>query len=71
MKALSNDQRGRYPRMLKPKKPTPSVVPDKQKTPEELLDEIEYLRAEVAYLKKLQALIQERKSNAQKKKFKS
>lgn len=47
-----------------------TVIPDKQKTQEELLDEIEYLRAEVAYLKKLQALIQEQKCCVQKTKCK-
>lgn len=34
--------------------------PDELKTQQELLEELLYLRAEVAYLKKLDALIQER-----------
>jgi len=41
-------------------------VPDANRSQKELLAELEYLRAENAYLKKLDALIQEKKA-AQKK----
>jgi transposase len=57
------------PKMMKPKLP----VPDPQKTIDDtrsrkdLVDEIEYLRAEVAYLKKLEALMQAKKKTAPKK----
>lgn len=47
-----------------------AVVPDKpleEMTREELLKELEYRRAEVAYLKKLDALIQSKKSAAKNK----
>ena len=51
-------------------KPKPPATPDKTgdtPTIERLLKENEYLRAEVAYLKKLDALIQAKKLAAQKK----
>ena len=41
---------------------------DSDKTKEELLEELEYVRAENEYLKKLSALVQERKAREQKKK---
>ena len=41
---------------------------DSDKTKEELLEELEYVRAENEYLKKLSALVQERKARKQKKK---
>ncbi|VWB10553.1 HMG-I and HMG-Y DNA-binding domain-containing protein [Burkholderia lata] len=44
-------------------------MPD-ARTREDLLKENEYLRAEVAYLKKLDALLQAKKQAAQKKKRK-
>ena len=62
--ALKNKPRGR-PKMSKPAKSNP--MPEKalaEMTREELLEELEYRRAEVAYLKKLDALIQSRKSAA-------
>lgn len=64
IEALQNKPRGR-PKMSKQSKP--AQVPEKpleEMTREELLDELEYRRAEVAYLKKLDALIQSRKSAA-------
>jgi len=55
--ALEAKPRGR-PKMTKPK---PKVdKPPKEMTPEELLEEVLNLRAERDYLKKLQALIQEK-----------
>lgn len=45
------------------KKPETAKVED-TRTREELLDEVEYLRAEVAYLKKLDALVRSRKEPA-------
>ena len=62
--ALQNKPRGR-PKMSKQAKPSPlSDKPLEEMTREELLEELEYRRAEVAYLKKLDALIQSRKSAA-------
>ncbi len=52
-----------------PTKPPEPAVPqsDETRTREQLLDEVKNLRAEVAYLKKLDALIQAKKLAAQKK----
>jgi transposase len=47
-------------------KPLPSQ-PDDARSHEELLEEVKYLRAEVAYLKKLRALLQAKEHAAQKK----
>lgn len=64
--SLSSKQ-GKYPRLMgKTALKQPTLKPDKQKTHAELLDEIEYLRAEVEYLKKLEALIQGQERNTQK-----
>lgn len=60
--ALQNKPRGR-PKMSKQSKPKP--MPEKpleEMTREELLEELEYRRTEVAYLKKLRALVQSRQS---------
>lgn len=55
--------RGRPKRMSIPTKPyQPSNKPAEELTPEELILEVQYRRAEVAYLKKLDALIQAKKS---------
>lgn len=51
---------------MAPKKPT-TPKPDEELTREELLDALADSRAEIAYLKKLEALIQEKKAAAQKK----
>ena len=60
--ALQNRPRGR-PKMSKQAKPIPeSEKPLEEMTREELLQELEYRRAEVAYLKKLKALVQSRQS---------
>ncbi|KVE03202.1 hypothetical protein WS65_22665, partial [Burkholderia anthina] len=68
--ALSPRRRGRPRKMATslPPKPTETGSPD-ERTREELLKENEYLRAEVAYLKKLDALLA-KKQAAQKKKRK-
>lgn len=55
-----------------PTMPAPTSKPDTssdhdKRSREELLEELEYLRAENAYLKKLEALVQAKKSAAQKK----
>jgi transposase len=52
-----------------PPKPIEDASPD-TRTREQLLKENESLRAEVAYLKKLDALLKEKKRAAQKKKRK-
>lgn len=60
--ALTSRPRGRPKRMSTPNKPyQPSNKPVEELTPEELLLEVQYRRAEVAYLKKLDALIQTKK----------
>lgn len=56
-------KKGRKPSMNKKLKKE-----DSQKTREELLEELEYLRAENEYLKKLSALVQKRKAREQQKK---
>lgn len=48
----------RKPRMPPKKSPNRAPTPDEELTREELLKELAYLRAETAYLKKLDALIQ-------------
>ena len=59
---LKPKPKGRSKQMPKPKilRAKPSQE-DRDKTQEQLLDEIAYLRAEVAYLKKRRALIQKQK----------
>lgn len=61
--ALTYIPRGRPRPMSTPTKPyQPSNKPVEELTPEELILEVQYRRAEVAYLKKLDALIQSKKS---------
>lgn len=60
---LKLDKRGRSPKMVK--KPKTS---NETKTKEELEKELEYLRAENEYLKKLNALVQKREDRQPKKK---
>lgn len=50
-----------------PSNSQPSDMPDGQRSLQDVLKENEYLRAEVAYLKKLRALRQEKEQAAQKK----
>ena len=60
--ALKPRPKGRRPTMTRAK-PTPAedpIRPAKERTHQELLEENEYLRAEVAYLKKLQELRREK-----------
>lgn len=53
---------------MTPSEPPKSIhKPDEERTLEELRQENEYLRAEVAYLKKWNALVQAKKVAAQKK----
>lgn len=60
---LKLDRRGRSPKMVKKPKTSNEI-----KTKEELEKELEYLRAENEYLKKLNALVQKRKGRQPKKK---
>ena len=65
-------KKGKY-RFLKPKKQTDpeQAKTDKNKTQDELLEEIAYLRARVAVLKKRRSLRLESEANAQKHSLKS
>ena len=67
--ALASKPRGRPKTMADSKPPELGAlkVPDANRSHKDLLKELEYLRAENAYLKKLDALIQEKKAAAQKK----
>lgn len=69
--ALAPRPRGRPKTMTRPtpEKPIEENAPD-ERTREQLLKENEYLRAEVAYLKKLDALLQAKKQGAPGKKRK-
>ena len=70
--ALAPRPRGRRPKVMNrpdQNKPTDDCAPD-ERTREQLLKENEYLRAEVAYLKKLDVLLQAKKQGAQKTKRK-
>ncbi|MBQ6479174.1 MAG: hypothetical protein IJI44_07405 [Erysipelotrichaceae bacterium] len=60
---LKSLKRGKPPMNKK----RPVKKEDSDKTREELLEELEYLRAENEYLKKLDALVQERKARERKK----
>jgi transposase-like protein len=63
IEALADKRKGRTFRMKTPLKPfLPGQRPLSELTPDELLREAEYLRAENAYLKKLEALVQQRRS---------
>lgn len=59
---LKSLKRGR-----KPMKKKPVNKADSDKTKEELLEELEYIRAENEYLKKLSALVQERRPDNRRK----
>lgn len=66
--ALEPKPRGRPKKMKKPENPLPAPVqPQDARTLEDLRQENEYLRAEVAYLKKLDALVRAKKPVAPKK----
>jgi transposase len=60
IEALQPKRRGRRAVMKKPK--PKYAKQDKQKSQEELLEELAYLRAENAYLKKVDALIREKQA---------
>lgn len=75
LEALKAKRKGRPPNMKTNKPASASVpsnraqseMPDAQRSLQDVLKENEYLRAEVAYLKKLRALRQEKEQAAQKK----
>lgn len=67
IEALVPRPRGRAPKMTPSEPPKSIHKPDEERTLEELRQENEYLRAEVAYLKKWNALVQAKKVAAQKK----
>src|SRR5690606_9499243 len=65
--ALESTQRGRPKKMTNAQNPLPAPVPPQDvSTLEDLRKENEYLRAEVAYLKKLDALVRAKKQVAPK-----
>jgi transposase len=66
--ALTPRPRGRLKTMPAPRTPPPSSAPaEDTRTREDLLAELNYLRMENAYLKKLEALIQAQKKAARRK----
>lgn len=65
--ALEPKPRGRPKKMTTPETPKVGVPPEDTRTLEELRKENEYLRAEVAYLKKLDALVRAQRLAAPKK----
>ena len=66
IEGLKPKPKGRPKRMPKPQRPRiKTSQEDRDKTQEQLLDEIAYLRTEVAYLKKRRALIQKHKEQEQ------
>jgi len=69
--ALSPRQRGRPRKMPKPPITPPPLPEDDTRSRQELLDELNFLRMENAYLKKLEALAQAQQRSAQRKKRKS
>ena len=67
LEALSAPPRRKGPKKMPviPSPPTPDSASDDTRPREELIEELKYLRAEVAYLKKLDALIRAKKPAAQ------
>jgi len=67
--ALTPRPRGRPQTMPPPVPPQPpaKAIPDDERSRKQLLEEVAYLRAEVAYLKKLDALVQAKQAAQQKK----
>lgn len=66
IEGLKPKPKGRLKEMPKPQRPRiKTSQEDRNKTQEQLLDEIAYLRAENAYLKKRRALIQKQKEQEQ------
>lgn len=68
LSALAPKRKGRRPMPQKPPSPPPEPLSDEERSHEELLKELAYLRAENAYLKKLDALIREKRTTTQGKK---
>lgn len=65
---LQPKPRGRPKKMTNPESPKPTdALPAGTRSREELEEEVQYLRAEVAYLKKLRALLQAKEQAVQKK----
>lgn len=65
---LQPKPRGRPKKMPVPQSPKPAnPMPDEARSREDLMEEVQDLRAEVAYLKKLRALLQAKEQAAQKK----
>ncbi|GAB6873442.1 helix-turn-helix domain-containing protein [Halomonas shantousis] len=60
LSALAPKRKGRRPMAKKPSSSPPP--PDRERSHEELLEELAYLRAENAYLKKLDALTREKRA---------
>lgn len=71
--ALKPRRKGRPPKLTQPKQPPQSTHEPTQdeRSREDLLKEIEYLRAEVAYLKKLDALLRAKEQAVPKKRRES
>lgn len=71
LEALEPKRAGRPKKMPAPKPPRPpkpsSTCADEAQTLQQLREEVEYLRAEVAYLKKLDALVRAQQPTAPKK----
>lgn len=70
IEALASRPRGRPKSMATPVPPPDSSPDDDKRSREELLAEVNQLRMELAYLKKLDALVQARKKQAPKKRRK-
>ncbi|MBB3192635.1 transposase [Halomonas cerina] len=66
--ALEPKRTGRRPMPQKPPSPPPEPPSDGERSHEELLEELAYLRAENAYLKKLDALTREKRATTRGKK---
>lgn len=66
--ALEPKRTGRRPMPQKPPSPPPESPSDDERSQEELLEELAYLRAENAYLKKLDALTREKRATTRGKK---
>jgi transposase len=65
---LQPKPRGRSKKMSVPESPkSADPLPDDKRSREDLMEEVQSLRAEVAYLKKLRALLQAKEQAAQKK----
>jgi len=70
IEALARPSRTRHEPMVHPPSEPAQKTSDEERTREQLLSELARLRAEVAYLKKLEALVQAKKKSAELKKRK-